>query len=273
MVEILKNPSPAELISAVEANLSGWLPVFGRMGRVYLKNPPGVKRSMTNISISLFNSIMDTCLSPEKVDEAIETIKADARLHKVPVLWWLGPSSQPADLGRHLIDHGFMVEDDGPGMAVDLAKVNTNLSAPHGLSITLAQDEASWQQWIEVMAKGFEVPPPHDRMVNGWLNLFRHADPQTTFAYTGWLNDRPVATSLLFLATGVAGIYAVCTIPEARRAGVGAWITLHALLQARDREYQVGVLQASTMGARMYRSLGFKDVCSVSSYIWRPETP
>jgi len=271
MEEILNNPSPAELISAVEENLSAWLPVFGRMGRVYLKNPPGVKRSMTNISISLFNSIMDARLSPEKVDGAIETIKADAKLHNVPVLWWLGPSSQPADLARHLLDQGFMVEDDGPGMAVDLATVNTNLSAPHGLSITLAQDEAGWKQWIEVLAKGFEVPLSHDHMVSGWLNLFRHADPQTTFAYTGWLNDRPVATSLLFLAAGVAGIYAVCTIPEARRSGVGAWITLHALLQAHDREYHVSVLEASSMAARMYRSLGFKDVCTISSYVWSPE--
>jgi len=244
MEDILTNPSTAELITAVEANLSGWLPVFGRMGRVYLKNPPGVKRSMTNVSISLFNSIMDARLSPEKVDEAIETIKADAKMHKVPVLWWLGPSSQPVDLANHLINQGFMVDDDGPGMTVDLASVNTNLPAPPGLSITLAQDESARQEWIELMAKGFEVPLPHDRMINGWLNLFRHADPQTTFTYTGWLNDRPVATSLLFLAAGVAGIYAVCTIPEARRAGMGAWITLHALLQAR----------------------------TISSYVWRPET-
>jgi len=270
MDDILINPSPENLITAIEENLSSWLPIFGRMGHVYLKNPTGVKRSMTNVPLSLFNSIMDSRLDPDKVDGAIETIKADAIVHKVPVQWWLGPSSQPADLSMHLIKHGFLLDEEGPGMAVDLANVNVNLRAPAGFSITLAVDDAAWQRWSSVMAEGFEAPLPHDRIITGWQHLFRHTDSQTTFAYIGWLNDKPVATSLLFLAGGVAGIYAISTIPEARREGVGAWMTLHALLQARSREFHAGVLQASEMSAGVYRNLGFQELCKISSYIWRP---
>lgn len=271
MTEILTDLSPTNLVAAVEGNLTAWLPVFGSMGRVYLKNPPGVKRSMTNIPLSLFNSIMDTHLTPDKVDDAIQTIKADAILHKVPVCWWIFPTSQPADLGDHLLKQGFKPDEDGPAMAVDLAGVNVNLVAPPGLSLTLATQDPAWKVWVDVMAAGFEVPAPsYHRMVDGWLRLLHHADPSTTFTYTGWLNDKPVATCLLFLAEGVAGIYCVSTIPEARRSGVGAWMTLHALLQARDRGYHAAVLEASEMGASVYQSLGFKEVCKISSYVWRP---
>ena len=121
------------------------------------------------------------------------------------------------------------------------------------------------------MALGFEVPPSYDFFLDGWHNLLRHVDPETTLAYTGWMNDKPVATSLLFLSAGVAGIYSVATIPEARRKGIGALITQYPLLQARSMGYQIGILQSSEMGLSVYRSLGFKEYCKISMYRWQPE--
>ncbi len=57
--EILKDISPASLVAAIEENLSGFIPVFGLLGRATEEDPPGVKRSVTDIPISLFNSIMN----------------------------------------------------------------------------------------------------------------------------------------------------------------------------------------------------------------------
>jgi len=156
-------------------------------------------------------------------------------------------------------------------MAIDLAKMKENLPALEGFSIRLAQDDVSWGQWSSAMALGFEVPPSYDFFLDGWHNLLRHVDPETTLAYTGWMNDKPVATSLLFLSAGVAGIYSVATIPEARRKGIGALITQYPLLQARSMGYQIGILQSSEMGLSVYRSLGFKEYCKISMYRWQPE--
>ena len=74
--------------------------------------------------------------------------------------------------------------------------------------------------------------------------FMRHADPATTLAYIAWWNDRPVAASLLVLGGGVAGIYCVSTLPEARRNGISSQITLYPLQQARTRGYCAGVLGA-----------------------------
>jgi ribosomal protein S18 acetylase RimI-like enzyme len=121
------------------------------------------------------------------------------------------------------------------------------------------------------MALGFGAPAERAaRLADAWAEFMRRADPATTLAYIGWWHDKPVATSLLILGGGVAGIYSVATLPEARRNGIGAQLTLHPLLQARARGYGTGVLGASEMGVGVYRALGFSEYCWKRTYYWRP---
>jgi ribosomal protein S18 acetylase RimI-like enzyme len=270
MEDILSDLSPEMLIRANEENLSAWIPIFGRLGQAHWNNPPGVKRSITNLPMSLFNSIMDARLVPEQTDAAIQSIVSDARARNVPLLWWIGPSTRPADLGKRLENHGFNFDETGPGMAVDLQKLSQSTAKPAGFSIQLAQGEAAWRQWSIVMALGFGAATANELSVNAWCSLLAQ-HPQIMLAYTGWLDDQPVSASLLLLAAGVAGIYCVATIPAARRKGIGAYMTLHPLIQARSMGYRIGVLQSSEMGLGVYRSLGFKEYCQIDSYFWRPE--
>jgi predicted acetyltransferase len=72
----------------------------------------------------------------------------------------------------------------------------------------------------------------------------------------------------MILQDGVAGIYAVATLPEARRQGLGTALTLAPLGDARAMGYRVGTLQASPMGYSVYRRLGFQQVCEFGVYLW-----
>lgn len=274
MEEILREFSPARLAVANEENLASWIPVFGKLEGARVEDLPGVKRVISRIPMSLLNSIMEARLSPEQVKPTIDYIIADAKSRNVPVLWWIGPSTRPPDLASHLLKYGFTPDEDGPGMAADLENLNDSLPMLEGLSIRPAQDDESLWAWSRTMAQGFEAPPTRfEFAVNTWHDLLGQVDPETTLGYTAWLNGSPVATSLLQLGGGVAGIYSVATISEARRKGIGAQVTLYPLLHARARGYKFAVLQASEMGLNVYRSLGFQEYCRITSYVWRPDNP
>lgn len=271
MSEILHNLSTNKLVTAYEENLFSWLPLFARLGQTCTDDPPGVKRSITDIPMSLLNSVMDPRLEPEQVQPAVERVLTDARRRKVPILWWTGPATRPTNLGERLLGYGFELDEDGRGMALDLSRLNEDLPAPEDLVIRLAQDESGWQAWGLAMALGFGAPLEKVEFItNIWCDLLYLANPETTLAYTAYQHGEPVATSLLKLAAGVAGIYSVATVPEARRQGIGGRVTLYPLLQARQMGYRAGVLGSSEMGLGVYRALGFQEICTTRSYVWRP---
>ena len=62
------------------------------------------------------------------------------------------------------------------------------------------------------------------------------------------------------------------TLPEARRQGIGAALTLAACRDACALGYRVGVLGSSEMGFGVYQKIGFREYCKLSAYVWKPET-
>src|SRR5204863_981774 len=102
MDDIPHDQSPVDFTTAYEANLTAWIPIFGQLGRTYMDNPAGTKRSIRDNPSALFNSVMDAHLALEHVDAAIQIIVADAQARNVPLLWWIGSSTRPTNLGAHL---------------------------------------------------------------------------------------------------------------------------------------------------------------------------
>ena len=267
MPDLLLDLSPANLIRAIESNIYPFFQAFRRWPRAEFHDDAEMLWTITDVSFSLLNSVMRARIPPEKVDAAIETVIAQGKVRHVPLLWMAGPGSQPADLGAHLLKQGFIIERS-PGMAVDLARLKENLPIPEGFTFQRITNPATLTEWSRVFGECFDIPEP---AVEAFCELTMCIGLDNLPTYLGRLNGKAVATSTLFFGAGVAGIYNVGTLPNARRKGIGALMTALPLREARQQGYRVGILQASEMGEPVYRSLGFQEYCKYDFYEWAPD--
>jgi GNAT superfamily N-acetyltransferase len=252
-------------VAAIKANLVEWWRYLGRSPKAEFHDGPELTWLLTGIQEPFLNPILRTEAEPGNVDAIIEKTLAHFRSRGVTAFsWWTDPGTQPADLGVHLTDYGLTYRDGGPGMAVDLLGLNEDLPTPAGLTIEPVEDSEALKNWARTSIIGFGLP---ETDVDPWFVLLAGLGFELPLRkYLGILNGEPVATSELFLGAGVAGIYVVATLPDARRQGIGAATTLAPLRDARAMGFRVGILHASPMGLGVYRRLGFQEYCRMSRY-------
>lgn len=261
IVRLRDLPMP-DVVRSIKAN---WVEFYGALGRA-----PGAELSvgqhlswmLTGIPDAFLNVVFRTDLPPDRAEEVVDEALSHFRARRITKLSWLTPGE---DAGRLLVDRGLTFSEGVTGMAADLAVVPHSLPTPTGLSIVPVQDRASLRPWIRVMRVGFRTPEHAEPAL---LDVFAAilAVPQLR-TYLALMDGRPVATSQLFLAAGVAGIYNVTCLPEARGQGIGAAVTLAPLSEARRRGYRMAILQASDLGYPVYRRLGFRDYGRLNEYL------
>lgn len=269
MEHILQDRSIPNVLQAMEKNSFSLMSTIKQWARVEVHQDDQMVWTITDIPFPLFNGVLRTQLPPEDVEIAIQALIAEGKARNVPLLWQIWPSTQPVNLGEYLEKHGFILADHAPGMAADLADLKSNLPTPPGFTMQKVNGPIELKRWWQVCGEVFEMP---DFAVEAFYDWMTSSDFPTITNYLGFLNGRPVATSLVILGGGVAGIYNVGTLPEARRQGIGALMTALPLKDALAEGYTTGVLESSELGMGVYESLGFKKYCYVDQYVWLPQS-
>jgi hypothetical protein len=261
-----------DLARAIEENGEELLVALGRAAGAEERDDGRVRWVIGDIPIDYHNGVVHADLAPDEADGAILESLERFRAHGAPGSWHVGPSMRPADIGERLVAHGFDYGGDDIGMAVDLAALPEEVPVPEDLEIERVRDEESLGAWQDTLARGFGEGPVEAEWVGEMYRRIGLGADVPWRHYLGRLGGTPVATSTLFEGAGVAGIYFVSTVEEARRRGIGGAITLAPLREAREMGYGVGVLGSSEMGYPVYRRLGFQEYCRIGLYEWRPDS-
>ncbi|MBW2087037.1 MAG: GNAT family N-acetyltransferase [Deltaproteobacteria bacterium] len=267
MNKILKDLASGALCTAIDANQIEEHTSFGCGEGAELHTDPDMTWIFTGIPYPIFNGVLCARLSQDTAHERIEETISYFKYRNIPMMWWTGPCSQPPDLGNYLQAHGLVFAGEQPGMALDMETLNDNPPLPEGLSIEHVQNEEDLKHWTGAVQNGFNLPKFVAKALFDHFAALGLTKNHPRRHYVGRLHGEPVASATLFLGAGVAGLYYIATMKKARHRGIGTAMTLIPLLEARQMNYRIGVLQASELGLGVYRQIGFKEYCTLGRYL------
>ncbi len=264
---ILQDISTSQVGVAIQENFAEKVAAFGRYypGSELHEDP---ELQWFRTPSNAFNTVLRTSMNAEDADIEAKISRALAyfKAQDIPMAWLVGPASQPANLDEILQRHGLTCLFGEIGMAVDMQHMNEDVGIPGNFRIERISNFDMLKTYCTTSMHGFGDSELHTEM---YYTTYLHIGFEEDLPwqhYLGFLDEQPVATSTLFLHAGVAGVYDVATMPEARRKGIGAAMTLAALRDARRRRYRIGVLNPSEMGLSVYERLGFREYSRMSLY-------
>ena len=263
MESILTDLSRAALAASIPANLHAYFGLFASRQEQPLA---GILRWETDLQHPWFNGVL-VDRPPEPRDEQLaQDLRAYFQTRGARHWsWWVGQPGRPGDWAGLLKQAGMWLEHDTPGMALPLERLSAADPAVPGLEIQPVASRDELETWSEVFVRGYGLPLDWARPYAGMLAGIGLDWPARN--YLGLLEGKPVASASLFLGAGVAGIYNVATLPEARRRGIGTAMTVAPLLEARQKGYRAGILQSSQAGYPVYHQLGFEQYCEVEVFL------
>jgi hypothetical protein len=243
---------PIEMGRLADANLAAAWTSFGRSGGGVIGGTAACPFVASGIPAAFFNGVYatQTVADPDAVvAAAIEFMAGNG----VPWLLWVrdGVDDGLLDAGRRA---GLRDAGGPPGMV--LASIDRVPAGPDGFAVDVVDDRAGLDTFCDLAARGFDMPT---EILDRFMTLDTVADPAVV-AVVGSVGGEPVSVALACVSGTTVGIYNVATPQEHRRLGYGEAITWAAIRAGADLGGDHAALQASELGAPVYRSMGFVDI-------------
>lgn len=216
-----------------------------------------------NLFPDWYNRIFNIKIPKENFAEVINNLCKEIRSGLAPKLLLTGADSLPDNIEKVLSENNFKIFYKQTGMAIDLQKIDLNCTADF---VGIINNEELIDEWVSVANEAFGK-----KMDSKIFKLFSK-EPDIKF-YFCRSQSRIVATTVLYTKGDLAGINFVGTLNAYRGKGIATLLTKKALLDAKFSGCNIGVLQASDMGKRIYENIGFKEYGRIShwEYIGSPE--
>ena len=250
--------SDQQLADAGHANQLEWMREMtrwsGRRGDLEESDGLLLRASATNFPVA-FNGVAR--LDP-RVSAAETLRRADAwfasreRGYSVLVC---DREGRDDDLRAAVEAAGYLKTSEPPEMVLRQPLPST--AVPTGIELRWVDDRRAFEQFLAVCSEAYGaigMPPgvveeaivDLDAFTSPWIHSVVALD-----------REQPLAAAQVLLSHGIAGIYWVGTVPDARGRGLGEAVTRAVARRALDLGAAAVTLQASAQGEPIYRRLGF----------------
>ncbi len=267
--ETITDLTDPQLIAAVVNNQVAYRSVLGHAPIAEWHEEPGLTWYSSDTKSWVGNLVIRVQLAPDAVAARVQAVLDYVKQKGRTISWTVNPITQPADLGSYLEAHGMKGFSGIPNMVIDLETLPAS-NPPADLLIKRVDDAADVLRWVDTFVAAYELGVDEGKIFASALGNLNQKQRDSVLLYWATRNGQPLATAVVMLAEGVAGLYGVATMPTARRQGLGTLITLAALQEARAQGYRIAGLQASQQAYDLYRALGFSDLFYSGAY-WLPD--
>jgi ribosomal protein S18 acetylase RimI-like enzyme len=184
-------------------------------------------------------------VDPDRAPEYLKELEQRYKDTKVRRwgLWMDGRAALPA---QALAQAGMVVTTASPGMGARLDEMATNRDEPVKADlVTVGRvNDLAYGNYDGRLERTLQPLP------NGILHGYRVDH-----------DGKPAAVALALHHNGDCGVSFVATVPKARRQGLGTQVMRQVFSAAKRDGCTTTTLQATDVGERLYRALGFRHLC------------
>ncbi len=269
MNEIIQGIGTPAMVEAMAANFAEEMMCFGRMlpGGTVQEGPElwmfyTGRPSLNGVTMTRL-AHTNTAYVDKKITEMLDFFST----RNLSTHWSVSPATRPVDLATHLQTRGFTQVGMDMNMALDVQTVKLSIRSHPKLVIKEIVDLETLKIQRDISKIGFDSTEEGAQTYYESYVANGFGEGKPWHHYIALLSNTPVGIASLLLHAGIAGIYGVATLPNARKQGVGTALTLHTMQEARNLGYHVAILSPSSIGLHMYRTIGFKEVGTTYHYL------
>lgn len=257
----------ASMLTMVRDNHSGFLLEMGSQWVSTVRHE-GLSWSIGSSPVAYHNAVLPRRIDSGREDEAIRLSIESLRRNRVPGTWHLWSDNDGKELKARLAANDFELAGSEDAMAVRIPEIQ-NPKTPAGFEMREVSSDDQLRLWVAVLAEGFEAGIAKAEWIGESFRRLEYGPGKSWHHYIGYVNGSPVSTATVYEEVGVAGLYYVFTLPDARGKGYGGMLSARALAAASERGFRFAVLTTPLMGAHLYKELGFKRFGSLNLYEWK----
>jgi hypothetical protein len=172
-------------------------------------------------------------------------------------VWTRGDEAADRDLVAAVESAGLQFIYEMPEMT--LAARAPERPLPSGAELRKVSSSAEIEDYWRIAAASYEslgFPPEAFGFYTNHAGLLA----PNVAAFIAYLDGEPVSIAMTIVSHGVAGIYWVGSLEQARGKGLGRAVTIAATNAGFDLSADVASLQASPMGKPIYAEMGYETI-------------
>ncbi|MCA1218625.1 GNAT family N-acetyltransferase [Streptomyces sp. 8L] len=243
----------------IEANPYAYLSHHGASPLVRLHLAADCGALSADTDARPFNTVFAPDFAPEGLADRVLAVRRSAAVPGRAQDWWIGPSARPHDLPQRLAALGFTALAPVQMMRARLTGEAQVPRTRTGARARPVEGLGALADFVAVHSAAYGASRGTARFFHRVLASLPHTAGGPLWHVVLRADGRPVAVASVFLRDGVAGLYNVATVPQARGRGFGTEAARTALAGAYERGARTAVLGAEPGAAGMYRTLGFTD--------------